>query len=60
MVRRKEMLGVRGEEAKERCMKAYREERKKIKRYTYQNKKKVNEQFGRKMNEDLNGNRKSF
>ena len=25
-----------------------------------ENKKKVNEQFGRKMNEDVNGNRKSF
>ena len=26
----------------------------------YKNKKKVNEQFGRKMNEDVNGNRKLF
>ena len=28
--------------------------------YKYQSKKKVNEQFGRKMNEDVNGNRKLF
>ena len=28
--------------------------------YIYQGKKKVNEQFGRKMNENVNGNRKLF
>ena len=59
-VRRKEVLGARDEEAKERCMEAYREEKRKIKRCIYQSRKKVNEQFGRKMNEDVNGNRKLF
>ena len=34
------------------------EEKRKVKRCIYQSKKKVNKQFGRKMNEDLNGNRK--
>ena len=32
-VRRKEVLAVSNEEAKERCMKAYREEKRKVKRY---------------------------
>ena len=31
--------------------------KRKVKRCIYQNKKKVNEQFGRKMNEVVNGNR---
>ena len=39
-------------------MEAYKEEKRKIKRCIYQGKKKVNEQFGRKMNEDVNGNKK--
>ena len=34
--------------------------REKLKRCIYQSKKKVNEQFGRKMNEDVNGNRKNW
>ena len=37
-----------------------REEKKKVKLCIYEGKKKVNEQFGRKMNEDVNGNRKLF
>ena len=56
----KEVLGVRDEEAKERCLKAYREENRKFKRCIYQCKKEVNEQFERKMNQDVNGNRKLF
>ena len=36
----------------------YREEKRKVKRNIYQSKKKVNEQFGMKMNEDENGDRK--
>ena len=48
------------DEVKERCMEVYREEKRKSKRCIYQSKKKVNEQFGRKMNEDVNGNRKYF
>ena len=64
-VRRKEaawneVLAVSDEEAKERCMEAYREEKRKVKRCIIQSKKKVNEQFGRKKNEDVNGNRKLF
>ena len=39
-------------------MEAYREEKRKVKRCILQSKEKVNEQFGRKINEDLNGNRK--
>ena len=57
---RKEVLAASDEEAKERCMEAYREERRKVKRCIYQNKKKVNEQFRWKMNEDVNGNKKLF
>ena len=64
-VRRKEaawkgVLAASDEETKERCMEAYREEKRKVKRCITQSKKKVNEQFGRKMNEDVNGNRKFF
>ena len=54
----KVVLAASHEEAKERCMEAYREEKRKVKRCIYQSKKKVSEQFGRKMNEDVNGNRK--
>ena len=61
-IRRKEaawkVLASSDEETKERYMKLYREE-KRLKG-TYQNKKKVNEKFGRKMNEVVNGNRKLF
>ena len=39
-VRRKEVLAARDEE---RCMKMYREEKRKVKRCIYRNKKKVNE-----------------
>ena len=52
------MFAAGDEEAKERCIKAYREEKRKAKRCIYQSKKKVNEQFGREMNENVNGNRK--
>ena len=52
------MLAGSDEETKERCMEAYREEKRKVKRCIIQSKKKENEQFGRKMNEDVNGNRK--
>ena len=62
-VRRKEaawkgVLAASNEETKERCMEAYREEKKKVKRCIIQSTNKVNEQFGRKTNEDVNGNRK--
>ena len=55
-----EVLDASNEEAKKRCMEAFREEKRKVKRSIYQSKKKENEQFGRKMNEDVNGNRKFF
>ena len=47
------------EEAKERFMEAYREKRK-VKGCLIQSKEKLNEQFGRKINEDTNGNKKLF
>ena len=48
------------EETKEICMESYREERRKVKTCIIQTNKKVNEQFRRKMNEDVNGNKKLF
>ena len=41
-------------------MEVYREKKRKVKRHIIQSKKKLNEQFGRKMNKDVNGNRKLF
>ena len=55
MIKRKE--DARDEAAKERCMEAYKEENRMVKRCIYQSKKEVNEQFCRKMNHDVNGNR---
>ena len=46
----KEMLGARDEDAKERCLDVYKEEKIKVKKSIYQSKKEVNEQLGRKMN----------
>ena len=54
----REVLGARDEVAKERCTKVYKEEQRKAKKCIYKNKKKVNEQFGRKMNQDVDGNMK--
>ena len=48
------------EEANERCMEVFREKERGVKRCIYQSKKKVNEQFARNMNEDMNRNRKLF
>ena len=56
----REVLGIRDEESKERCIEPYREEKRKVKRCIHQSKKIVNEQFEKKMNEDVNGNRKLF
>ena len=50
----KGMLRARDEDARKRCL-----EMRKIKRFIYQSKA-VQEQFGRKMNQDMNGNRKLF
>ena len=56
------MLTTGDEEGKERCMETYREDKRKVKRciQVYQTKKKLNKHFGRKMNEDVNENRKSL
>ena len=54
------VLAASDKESKERCVEEYREEKRKVKRCIYQSKSNVNEQFGRKMNEDVNGNRKLF
>ena len=51
------MLGDRDEVAKEECMNAHKEENRNVKRSIYQRRKEVNEQFGRKMNQDVNGNK---
>ena len=47
------MLAASDEANKERCLEAYREEKRKVKRCIVQRKKEVNEQFGRKMNQDV-------
>ena len=41
----KEVLAANDEEAKESCMEAYREEKRRVKRCIYQEKNKVNEQL---------------
>ena len=44
------MSAASDKETKERCMETYKEEKRKLyKRYIIKSKKKVNEQFGRKM-----------
>ena len=48
-------MGIRDEEAKERSTTVYKDEKRKVKRCTYQSKKDVQEQFGRMMNQDANG-----
>ena len=50
------MLGARDEDVRERCLEVYKG---KVKSCIYQSEE-VNEQFGRKMNQDVNGNRKLF
>ena len=50
-VKRKEnswkvVLGAKDEDAQERCLKAYKEKKIKVKRFIYQSKKEVHEQFG--------------
>ena len=51
-------MAASDEEAKERCREVYKEEKRKVKRCIYQSKRKINKQFRRKKNEDVNGNRK--
>ena len=40
-------------------MEAYREEMKNVKTYIYKSEEEMNEQFGKKMNEDVTGNNKN-
>ena len=53
-------MGAIDEDAREMCLEIYKEERRKIKRCIYPSKKEIQEQFERKMNYDVNGNRKLF
>ena len=43
VVKRKEVLGARDEDARERCLEIYKEEKRKVKRCIYWNKKDVQE-----------------
>ena len=54
------MVGDGDNDAREMCLEVYKEEKGKVKRYIYQSKKEVQEQLGRKMNQDVNRNRKLF
>ena len=56
----KEVLEARDEYARRRFLEAYKEEKRKVKKCIYQSKKEVKEQLGRKMNQDVNENRKLF
>ena len=49
----KEVLGARDEDARERCLEVYKEEKRKVKMCVCQNKE-VNEEFRRKINKNLN------
>ena len=53
-------MGAKDEIAKDKYTEIYQEEKRKIKGCIYQRKKEVNEHFGRKMNQDVDGNRKLF
>ena len=55
----KDVLGARDEDARERCLEVYKEEKKKVRSCIYQSKK-VQEQLGRKMNQVMNRYRKLF
>ena len=54
------MLEARGKDARERCLEVYNDEKRKAKRCIYQSKEEVHEKFGRKMNPDMNENKKLF
>ena len=53
-------MRTRDEIGKDRCIEVYKETMRKVKRCIHQTKKEVNEQFGRKMNLDVDENRKEF
>src|SRR5678816_1679135 len=54
------VLKANDEVSKERCLEFYKEEKRNTKRCIRRRKQEVNEQFGRRMNEDIQGNRKLF
>src|SRR5678815_5295144 len=54
------VLKANDEVSKERCLELYKEEKRNTKRCICRRKNEVNEQFGRRMNGDLQGNRKLF
>ena len=56
----KEVLEARDKDARERCLEVYKNEKRMIKRCIYESKEEVREQFGRKMNQGVNRNRKLF
>src|SRR5678816_4840484 len=54
------VLKANDEVSKERCLELYKEEKRNTKRCIRKRKQEVNEQFERRMNEDIQGNRKLF
>ena len=56
----REVLGALDEVAKYRLIEDYKEEKGKVKRCIYLSEMEVNEHFGRKMNQDVDMNRKLF
>ena len=54
------VLGAGDKNENEKCLEGYKEEKRKVKRCIYKSKKEVHEQFGRKMIQDVNRNRKLF
>ena len=56
----KGMLEARKSNEKEICLEIYKDEMRAVKRCKYHSKKKTNEEFVRKMNQNANGNRKIF
>ena len=54
------VLKANDEVSKERCLELYKEEKRNAKRCIRKRKEEVNEQFGRRMNGDIQGNRKLF
>ena len=55
----KKVMGARDEDARERCLEVHKEEKRKVKR-CIQSKEEIQEHFGRKVNQDVNGKRKLF
>ena len=56
----KEVLRAENVVPEDKCMKIDKEKSRKVKRCIYQCKREVNDQFGRKMNQDIDENRKLF